>query len=79
MAKTTEELAKDLDSDEYDVLEDIQDEDFVFVVNSKGQLKGISWPADLEDNDEVDQNVEDIIAYLVGKFTERRPPGVTLH
>ena len=79
MAKTTEELAKDLDSEEYDVLEDIQDEDFVFVVNSKGQLKGISWPADLEDNDEVDQNVEDIIAYLVGKFTERRPPGATLH
>ena len=35
-----------LDED-YDVLEDIQPEDFVFVVDGSGQLKGISWPENL--------------------------------
>ena len=79
MAKTTEELVKDLDSEDYDVLEDIQDEDFVFVVSPNGQLKGISWPADLEDDSDVDQNIEEIISFMVKKFTEVRPAGVTLH
>lgn len=79
MAKTTEELVNDLASEEYDVLEDIQDEDYVFVVSPNGQLKGISWPADLEDDSEVDQNVEEIINFMVKKFTEVRPAGVTLH
>jgi len=79
MSKSTEELVKDLESDDYDVLEDIQDEDFVFVVNSAGQLKGISWPTDMEDDTEVDATVEEIITFLVKKFTETRPPNATLH
>ena len=68
-----------LESDEYDVLDDIQPEDFVFVVNSAGQLKGISFPENLEDDDEVDVNIEEIIAFLVKKFTEVRPANATLH
>ena len=79
MAKITEELVKDLESEDYDVLEDIQDDDFVFVVTSTGQLKGISWPVDYEDDTEVDMNVEEIITFLVKKYTEVRPPNVTLH
>ena len=79
MAKTTEELVNDLDSDEYDVLEDIQDEDYVFVVNGSGQLKGISWPATLEDDEDLDINVEEIIKFLVGKFRETVPEGATIH
>lgn len=79
MSKSTEELVKDLESEDYDVLEDIQDEDFVFVVNSAGQLKGISWPTDMEDDSEVDANVEEIITFLVKKFSEVRPPNTTLH
>jgi hypothetical protein len=80
MSKNTEKLVKDLDENEYDVLEDIQDEDFVFVVNSSGQLKGISWPATLEDEDEVDPNIEDLIAYMVKKVSDNaRPPNTTLH
>ena len=79
MSKSTEELVKDLESEDYDVLEDIQDEDFVFVVSPNGQLKGISWPADLEDDSDVDQNIEEIISFMVKKFTEVRPAGVTLH
>jgi len=79
MSKSTDELVKDLESEDYDVLEDIQDEDFVFVVNGSGQLKGISWPVDYEDDTEVDVNVEEIITFLVKKFTETRPPNATLH
>ena len=79
MSKNTEEPVKDLEAEDYDVLEDIQDDDFVFVVNSSGQLKGISWPVDLEDDDEVDLAIEDIINFLVTKHVEVRPEGVTLH
>ena len=79
MSKSTDELVKDLESEDYDVLEDIQDEDFVFVVNGSGQLKGISWPTGYEDDTEVDVNVEEIITFLVKKFTETRPPNATLH
>ncbi len=79
MSKNAEELVKNLESEEYDVLEDIQDEDYVFVVNADGQLKGISWPADLEEDDDVNPNIEEIINFLVKKFTEVRPANVTLH
>lgn len=79
MAKITEELANDLESEDYDVLEDIQDDDFVFVVNSAGLLKGISWPVDIEDQDEVDDRVEEIIKFLIKKFNEVRPLNATLH
>lgn len=79
MSKNAEELVKDLESEEYDILEDVQDEDFVFVVNGSGQLKGISWPVDLKDDDEVNSNVEEIINFLVEKFKEVRPSNATLH
>lgn len=79
MSKNIEKLV-DLETEEYDVLEDIQDDDFVFVVNGLGQLKGISWPTTLEDEDQVDPNIEDLIAYMVKKVSENsRPPGTTLH
>lgn len=79
MSKNIEKLV-DLETEEYDVLEDIQDDDFVFVVNGSGQLKGISWPTTLEDEDEVDPNIEDLIAYMVKKVSENsRPPDATLH
>jgi hypothetical protein len=80
MAKYEEKLSLDLESDEYDILEDIQDDDFVFVVNGSGLLKGISWPTTLEDEDDVDPNIEDLIAYMVKKVSENsRPPDATLH
>lgn len=79
MAKLIDDLAKDLESEDYDVLDDIQPEDFVFVINSAGQLKGISFPETLEDADTVDPAIEDIIAYLIKKYTEVRPPNATVH
>ena len=80
MAKTTEELDLEVELDEYDVLDDIQPEDFIFVMNSAGQLKGISFPETLEDDDEVDPNIEDIINFLVKLSAETiRPAGATLH
>lgn len=79
MAKITEELVKDLDSEEYDILEDIQDEDYVFVVNGSGQLKGISWPSTLEDDEDLNTNIEEIIKFLVSKFKESVPEGTTVH
>lgn len=79
MAKLTDDLAKDLESEDYDVLEDIQPEDFVIVIDSAGQLKGISFPEDLDDNDTVDPAIEEIIAYLIDKHKNIRPADATLH
>lgn len=79
MPKLTEEILNELETDEYDVLEDIQPEDFVFVITSTGQLKGISFPEEMQDQDEVDVNVEEIINFLVKKVDETRPAGATLH
>lgn len=78
MSKSLGQLP-DLEAEDYDVLEDVQDDDYVFVVTSTGQLKGISFPVDMENEDEVDANVEEIIAFLVKKYTEIRPPNATLH
>jgi hypothetical protein len=79
MPKLTEEVLNELETDEYDVLEDIQPEDFVFVITSTGQLKGISFPEEMQDQDEVDINVEEIINFLVKKVDETRPANATLH
>lgn len=79
MAKLTDDLAKDLESEDYDVLDDIQPEDFVFVINNVGQLKGISFPEDLEDADTVDPAIEEIIAFLIDKYQKIRPANATLH
>jgi hypothetical protein len=79
MSKITEDVKIDLELDEYDVLDDIQPEDFVFVINSAGQLKGISFPEEMQDQDEVDINVEEIINFLVKKVDETRPANATLH
>jgi hypothetical protein len=79
MPKLTEEVLNNLETDEYDVLEDIQPEDFVFVITSTGQLKGISFPEEMQDQDEVDINVEEIINFLVKKVDETRPANATLH
>lgn len=79
MTKLTDAVLDDLETDDYDVLEDIQPEDFVFVVTSTGQLKGISFPEDMKDEDEVDLNVEEIITFLVKKVAETRPANATLH
>jgi hypothetical protein len=79
MTKLTDAVLDDIETDDYDVLEDIQPEDFVFVITSTGRLKGISFPEDMEDQDEVDLNVEEIINFLVKKVAETRPAGATLH
>ena len=79
MAKLTDDLAKDLESEDYDVLDDIQPEDYVFVINGVGQLKGISFPEELEDMDTVNPAIEEIIAFLIDKYKEIRPAGATLH
>jgi hypothetical protein len=79
MAKLTDDLVKDLESEEYDVLDDIQSEDFVFVINPAGQLKGISFPETFTDDDNVDPAIEEIIEFLIDKYKEVRPPNATLH
>ena len=79
MSKKAEELLNNLESDEYDVLDDIQESDFVFVVSGTGQLRGISFPIDMKNEDEVDSNVEEIINFIVKKFAEVRLENTTLH
>lgn len=79
MAKYEEKLFLDLNSEEADILEDVQPEDFVFVVSNTGQLRGISWPEDMKDDDDVNPDVEEIIKFLVKKYTEVKPADVTVH
>lgn len=79
MPKLTEKVLDDLEADDYDVLEDIQPDDFVFVINSAGQLKGISFPEDMQDDDEVDPNVEELISYIIKKGNDIMPAGTTIH
>jgi hypothetical protein len=80
MTKIADDIIDNLETTEYDVLDDIQDDDFIFVVNSAGQLKGISFPVDMDDDDDVNPTVEEIINFLVGKYKDTVvPPGTTLH
>ena len=80
MAKITEDLINKLEDDEYDIFEDIQDEDFVFVVAGDGKLKGISLPTNLNDNDEINPAVAELINYLVTRMTDdTRPTNASLH
>lgn len=65
MAKITEELLNVPSSSEDDVLENIQPEDYVFVVGPRGQLRGISLPTD--DDQEVSPEVEEIFKFFVNK------------
>lgn len=78
MSKNLNDLINDDNSLEGDILDDIQDDDFVFVVSSAGKLKGISWPVDMDENDEVDPAVEELITYLLSKFDDTVPPGSTV-
>ena len=65
MAKITEELLSVPSSSEDDVLENIQPEDYVFVVGPTGQLRGISLPTD--EGQEVSAGVEEIFKFFVNK------------
>jgi hypothetical protein len=80
MTKIADDIIDDLETTEYDVLDDVQDDDFVFVVTSTGQLKGISFPVSMEDDDDVDPSIEEIINFLVDKCKDTVvPPGTILH
>jgi hypothetical protein len=80
MTKIADDIIDNLETTEYDVLDDVQDDDFVFVVTSSGQLKGISFPVNMEDDDDVDPSIEEIINFLVGKYKDTVvPPGTILH
>lgn len=78
MSKNLNDLINDDNSEEGDILDDLQDDDFVFVISKTGQLRGISWPLDMDDEDEVDPAIEELITYLLSKFDETIPPGSTL-
>lgn len=78
MSENTKDILNELD-DSYDVLEDVQDDDFVFVLTNTGHLKGISFPVDMADEAEIDPNIEEMISFLVKKYAETRPAGTTLH
>ena len=63
MAKITEEYTNDPSLNESDdVLGDIQPEDYVFVVNSNGVLKGISLP---EVEVDASPEVEEIFNFFI--------------
>ena len=69
MAKITEEFTNDPSLNENDdVLGDIQPEDYVFVVNSSGVLKGISLPeVDVDASPEVEEIFNFFIQQAGGK------------
>ena len=65
MAKITEELLSVPSSNEDDVLENIQPEDYVFVVGPGGDLRGISLPTD--EGQEVSPRLEEIFNFFINK------------
>ena len=62
MAKITEELLSVPSSNEDDVLENIQPEDYVFVVGPEGDLRGISLPVD--EGQEISERMQEIFEFL---------------
>lgn len=79
MSKNLNDLINDENSVEADILENIEDDDFVFVVSSAGQLKGISWPVDMDEDEEVDPAIEELITFLLNNFNKLAPPDSKLH
>lgn len=79
MSKNLNDLINDENSTEADILENIEDDDFVFVVSSAGQLKGISWPVDMDEDEEVDPAIEELITFLLDNFNKSAPPDSKLH
>lgn len=79
MAKLTKELANALETEDYDILEDIKPEDYVFVIGPGGLLRGISFPEDMDVEDDVSPGVEDIVAFILKKTIGTTPENTTLH
>ena len=65
MAKITDELLSVPSSSEDDVLENIQPEDYVFVVGPEGNLRGISLPTD--EGQAVSPRLEEIFKFFINK------------
>ena len=56
--------------DDYDVLDDIQPEDYIIVISGEGTLRGISLPENLADEDDINIIVEEVIKLLLKKNKE---------
>ena len=64
---------------DFDILDDIQPEDYVFVISPDGALRGMSLPETLEDEDEITPVVEEIIQFLVEKTVLATPSNKSVH
>lgn len=78
MQKKVNELP-DAEDEGYDILEDIQPEDYIFVISPNGHLRGISFPEDLSDDEDVSSPVEDIVAFILENSIDTLPGNATLH
>lgn len=67
------------DDDEYDITQDVNPEDYILVLDGNGNLRGISLPEDLTDEDEVPEPIAKVIALLLEKSSNRKPAGEALH
>lgn len=73
------EFNNDEDDDEYDILEDIEPEDYILVLDGNGNLRGISLPEDITDEDDIPESIAKIVTLLLEKATDSKPTNQSLH
>lgn len=65
--------------DEYDILDDINPEDYILVLDGNGKLRGISLPESIDDNDDVPDAIAKIMAILLVNKEDTKPDDAPLH
>jgi hypothetical protein len=68
-----------IDNEEYDILDDVNPEDYILVIDGNGVLRGISLPETITDEDEVPDTIEKVITMLLEKAKQTKPSNESLH
>lgn len=69
----------DDDNEAYDVLDDINPEDYILVLDGNGTLRGLSLPENLQDEDDVPESIAKIITMLLENAKQTKPANESLH
>jgi hypothetical protein len=67
------------DTDGYDILDDINPEDYILVLDGTGKLRGISLPESIEDEDDVPDTIAKVITLLLEHAKQSKPSNASLH
>lgn len=68
-----------VNNEEYDILDDVNPEDYILVLDGNGTLRGISLPETITNEDEVPETIAKIITLLLEKAKQTKPSNESLH